>query len=271
MRIFQKVFCISLLVLGFIIPLRAQRPVLFTENPNTVGEGRLSFLLGIEYLRKDKSIPLEAPTRLLKIPAVRTHVGLGEIIDVLIDWRGRLFAEQGTGRHVSDWGDISVGNKINFLKETRSRPSLAMMYLVKLPNTSHDDLLGSNQIDFFLSFLAAKSFCDVHVRANLGLGILDDPEHPHSQLDIYTMSAALILPVGQEQEVFVEWAGFLGSHSDQAKFTARAGIEATILGAEWAAFGSRRVIGDEKDFGTAFEYSEAWGVGLSVRKAFSLR
>ncbi len=270
MRIFPKIFCISLLVLGFFFPLQAQRPILFTENPNSVGNGKLSVGFGAEYLKKDEATPLKAPIRLLKIPVARTYVGVGEIVDVLVDWRGRLFAAQGTGKHVSDWGDVSIGTKINFLKESRSQPSLAVMYLVKLPNTSHDELLGSNQTDFFLSLLAAKKFGDVHARVNVGLGILDDPEHPHSQLDIYTMSAALILPVGLGHKVFVEWAGFLGSHSDQAKFTARGGIETTILGAECSAFGSFRVIGDEKDFGTAFENSETWGVGLFVRKEFSL-
>ena len=270
MRIFPKVFCIPLLVLGFIFPLRAQRPFLFTESPNTVGDGKLSVGLGVEYLKKEKAIPPNAPIELLKIPAVRTYVGLGEIVDVLIDWRGRLLAEQGTGTRVADWGDISLGTKINFLKEGKSAPSLGVMYVVKLPNTSHDELLGSNQTDFFVSFLAAKQFPGIQVRANLGLGILDDPEHAHSQLDIYTMSTALILAVGREHSFFVEWAGFLGSHSDQAKFTARAGIEGTFVGAEWTAFGSCRVIGDEKDFGTAFEYSESWGVGLFVRKVLSL-
>jgi len=270
MRIFLKIFCVSLLVLGFIFPLQAQRPILFTENPNSLGEGKLSIGFGVEYLKKDKAIPPRAPSWLLKIPVARTYIGVGEIVDVLVDWRGHLFAAQGTGKHVSDWGDISIGTKVNFLKETRSQPSLAVMYLVKLPNTSHDELLGSNQVDLFLSFLAAKRLGDVHARVNIGLGILDDPEHPHSQLDVYTMSAALVLPVGEEHKIFVEWAGFLGSHSDQAKFTARAGVETMILGAEWCAFGSFRVVGDEKDFGTAFEYSETWGVGLFVRKEFSL-
>jgi hypothetical protein len=195
---------------------------------------------------------------------------VGEIVDVLVDWRGRLFAAEGTGKHVSDWGDASIGTKINFLKEATSQPSLAMMYLVKLPNTSHDELLGSNQTDFFLSLLAAREFGGIQVRTNLGLGILDDPEHAHAQLDIYTMSAALILPVGPNHKVFAEWAGFLGSHRDQAKFTARAGIQTMILGAEWSAFGSFRVVGDEKDFGTAFENSETWGVGFFLRKEFSL-
>jgi hypothetical protein len=270
MRIFLKILWISILVLGFFFPLRAQQPILFTENPNSLGDGKLSVGFGVEYLKKEKSIPIEGPTWLLKIPVSRVHIGVGEIVEVLVDWRGRLFAAQGTGKHVSDWGDATIGTKINFLKETKSRPSLAVMYLVKLPNTSHDELLGSNQTDFFLSFLAAKKFGDLHVRANLGLGILDDPEHPHSQLDIYTMSAALILPAGPKHKVFVEWAGFLGSHRDQAKFTARAGMETMILGAEWSAFGSFRVIGDERDFGTAFEYSETWGVGLFVKKDFSL-
>jgi hypothetical protein len=266
----DKLFHILLLLLFFFFPLQAQRPILFTENPNSVGDGKLSVGFGVEYLKKDKATPLKAPIWLMRIPVARTYIGVGEIVDVLVDWRGRLFATQGTGKHVSDWGDISIGTKINFLKESRSQPSLAIMYLVKLPNTSHDELLGSNQTDIFLSFLAAKTFGDVHVRANLGLGILDDPEHQHSQLDIYTMSAALILPVGQTHKVFTEWAGFLGSHRDQAKFTARGGIQTMILDAEWSAFGSFRVIGDEKDFGTAFENSETWGVGLFVRKEFSL-
>jgi hypothetical protein len=270
MRIFLKIFWISILVLGFFSPLQAQRPILFTENPSTVGNGNLSAGFGAEYLKKDEAIPLNAPIWLLKIPVMRAYVGIGEIVDVLVDWRGRLFAAQGTGKHVSDWGDASIGTKVNFLKEKRSQPSLAVMYLVKLPNTSHDELLGSNQTDFFLSLLAAKKFGDVRARVNVGLGILDDPEHTHSQLDIYTMSAALILPVGSKQKVFAEWAGFLGSHRDQAKFTARAGIETRALGAEWSAFGSFRVIGNEKDFGTAFENSETWGLGVFVRKEFSL-
>lgn len=270
MRIFPKIFCISLLVLGFFFPLQAQRPILFTETPNSVGDGKLSVGFGVEYLKKDQATPPKAPIWLLKIPVARTYVGVGEIVDVLVDWRGRLFATQGTGKHVSDWGDVGIGTKINFLKESRSRPSFAMMYLVKLPNTSHDELLGSNQTDFFLTFLAAKRLGDVHARVNVGLGILDDPEHQHSQLDIYTMRAALILPIGPMHKIFVEWAGFLGSHSDQAKFTARTGIETMIFGMEWSAFGSFRVVGDERDFGTAFENSETWGVGVFVRKEFCL-
>jgi hypothetical protein len=270
MRIFPKIFCISLLVLGLIFPLQAQRPILFTETPNSVGDGKLLAGFGVEYLKKGEAIPLKAPVWLLKVPVSRAYIGVGEIADVLIDWRGRLLAAQGTGKHVSDWGDVGIGTKINFLKESRSHPSLGMMYLVKLPNTSHDELLGSNQTDFFLTFLAAKRFGDVHARVNLGLGILDDPEHSQSQLDIYTMSAALILPVGLKHNVFVEWAGFFGSYSDQAKFTARGGIQITILDAEWSGFGSLRVIGDEKDFGTAFENSETWGIGLFVRKELSL-
>jgi len=270
MRASLRFISISALTLGFVLPLRAQRPVLFTENPKTLGEGKFDIGFGFEYLKKNRSIPLKAPIWLLRVPDARTYIGVSDIIDVLIDWRGRLFAEQGTGTHVSDWGDARIGTKINFLKETRSQPSFAIMYLVKLPSTKHDELLGSNQTDFYLSFLAAKEIGDIQLRASLGFGILDDPEHPHTQLDIYTMGAAFLLPLGEENRLFIEWTGFLGSHRDQTKFATRCGIERTILNAHWSAFGSFRVIGDEKDFGTAFEYSEGWGVGLFVWKEFSL-
>jgi hypothetical protein len=270
MRIFPRVFWIPLLALGFIFPLRAQRPSLFTEDPNTAGDGKLSLGIGAEYLEKDKSIPLEAPTRLLRIPTVHTYIGLGEKVDVLIDWRGRLYAEQGTGEHVSDWGDVTIGTKINLLKEAKSRPSLGVMYLVKLPNTRHAQLLGSNETDLFLSLLGAKRFGILHLRLNAGAGILDDPDHLDSQLDIYTIGVAGIIRVSEEVNLFAEWTGFLSPHRSQAKFTARGGVEARVLDLQWIFYGSFRVIGDERDFGTAFENSESLGVGLFVRKSFSL-
>jgi hypothetical protein len=270
MRIFFRVFWIPLLALGFIFPLQAQRPFLFTENPNTAGDGKLSLGIGAEYLEKDKSIPLEAPTRLLRIPTVHTYIGLGEKVDVLIDWRGRLYAEQGTGKHVSDWGDVSVGTKIRFLKEAKQQPSLGVMYLVKLPNTKRDEFLGSNQTDFLLSLLAAKRLGTLRLRLNAGVGILDDPDHLNSQLDIYTIGAAGIIGVSKKVSLFAEWTGFLSPHRSQAKFTARGGFEARVLDLQWIFYGSFRVIGDERDFGTAFENSESLGIGLFVRKSFNL-
>jgi hypothetical protein len=270
MRIFPRIFCIPPLVLGFILPLQAQRPFLFAENANTDGDRNLSLGIGAEYLEKDKSIPLEAPTRLLRIPTIHTHLGLGENVDVLVDKRGRLYAEQGTGKHVSDWGDVTFATKINFLKEAKSQPSLGVMYLVKLPNTSHAQLLGSNETDFYLSLLATKRLGILHLRLNAGVGILDDPDHLDSQLDIYTIGAAGIVRVSKKCNLFAEWTGFLSPHRSQEKFTARKGVEARILDLQWIFYGSTRVIGDERDFGTAFENSESLGVGLFVRKSFSL-
>jgi hypothetical protein len=219
MRIFPRIFCIPPLVLGFMLPLQAQRPFLFTENANTDCDGNLSLGIGAEYLEKDKSIPLEAPTRLLRIPTIHTHLGLGENVDVLVDWRGRLYAEQGTGKHVSDWGNLILGTKVNFLIEAKSQPSLGVIYLVKLPNTSHAQLLGSNETDFFLSLLAAKRLGILRLRLNAGVGILDDPDHLDSQLDIYTIGAAGIVRVSKKCNLFAEWTGFLSPHRSQEKFT----------------------------------------------------
>jgi hypothetical protein len=270
MKALRSFFLLHWLLLGLFVPLHAQRPVLFTESPESVGDGQLSVGVGIEYLKKNTAVPVRAPLSLWRVPTLRGYIGIGDIVDLVVDWRGRLFAKQGTGRHVSDWGDVSLGTKINFLKETNSRPALGAMYLVKLPNTSHDELLGSNEIDLFLSFLATKRIDRIQLRANIGLGILDDPDHPHTQLDIYTMGVAVTFPLAQEHRFFLEWTGFLGSHSDEAKFLVRSGVTLNILKTELSLFGSGRVRGDEKDFGTAFEYSERWSVGFFLRREFSL-
>ena len=270
MRAFRQLICFFSFLLGLIAPLSAQRPTLFTESPITSADGNLNVGAGFEYLKKNKVVPSRTPLSLWKIPVFRSYLGLGDIIDVIVDWRGRLLAKQETGRHVSDWGDLTLGTKITLLRESKSRPAVGFMYLVKLPNTSHDELLGSNQTDFFLSALGAKQIGDLHLRANLGVGILDHPEEPHTQLDIYTTSVAVTVPVGEQHRIFVEWAGFLGAHSDQAKFLARYGFESKIAELQWSIFGSFRAIGNEKDFGTAFEYSESWGVGLFVRMEFPL-
>jgi hypothetical protein len=257
-------------LLGLTFPLHAQRPSSLTEPPETSGEGKLTVGVGLEYLKKNKAIPPRASLTMWRLPVTRSYLGVGKIADVIVDWRGRLFAEQGTGQRVTDWGDLSLGTKVQFLRETPTRPSLGAMFLVKLPNTSHDELLGSNQTDVFLSVLGSKQFSEVELRGNLGLGILDDPERPHTQLDIYTFGIACLFPVWEEHRLFIEWAGFLGSHSEQAKTVLRYGFVAKALEMEWSIFGSLRVIGNEKDFGTAFEYSESWGVGMFLRKGVAL-
>lgn len=210
MRALHRILSILSLLLGFIVSATAQRPILFTESPVTTGRGKLTAGLGVEYLKKNKVTPLRAPRSLWKIPVTRIYLGLGEIVDVIVDWQGRLFAEQGTCRHVSDWGDISLGTKINFLMERKSRPALGVVFPTKFPNTSHDGLLGSNHTDFFLSLLGSKAFREVELRGNLGLGILDDPERPHSQLDIFTMGIACIFPIRERHTFFSSgWASWV--------------------------------------------------------------
>lgn len=266
----KKIFLLFPLLFFFPSSALSQRPLLFAEEPTTMGMGALDFGLGFEYLKKRHADPSDAPIYLVKLPVTRAHLGIGEIAELHFDWRGRLIGSLEKGSNVSDWGDLTVATKIRIFKESEPFPAVGIKYAVKLPNTRYDNKLGSNQTDFFASLLFSKTFGGINARLNAGFGILDDPQQLNNQLDIYTLGAAFIVPAGESAKIFFEWTGFMGAHREQAKLIGRVAIEAKAFDIKWDILGSYHLIGDVRDFGTSFEWSETWSVGLFVHKDFQL-
>jgi hypothetical protein len=71
-------------------------------------------------------------------------------------------------------GDTGIGFKYRFTQDSEYRPSLAFMYMAKLPTAG--DVLGSGEVDHVFTFLASKDLGKHHFDFNTVLNVLGRPQ-----------------------------------------------------------------------------------------------
>ncbi|HAL55323.1 MAG TPA: hypothetical protein DCP63_02300 [Bacteroidetes bacterium] len=265
-------------IAGFIIgalifPLLVfgQRPMMMTQHASTLGKGHHELGIGFEYLEKHVSPSPDVPQSMLRLFVVAIHQGIAENVDFDLDWRGRLIAQLDDGKREFDWGDLTVSTKINFFRERGYVPSVGVRNAVKLPNTTYAlARLGSNQMDFHSHVLLSKHVGNIQTRLNLGFSIIGDPRSAGEQDDVYSLGAAVLLPFRETHRLFFELHGFTGYEDHDDKLVGRLGLFLNTGGIEYRLFSSIRILGNNRDFATAFEGSENWSVGIMVTRAFKL-
>ncbi len=258
-------FCILILFSSCIA--YAQRPVFLTESARTIGPQLLQTGLGIEYLEKHQAPGRDFPQTELRSFMAGMLFGVSDNVDFTLEWRGSLMATYPGGGRGYDWGDLTVTTKINVINQGDKFPSVGLRTAVKLPNTSYLPYrLGSDQTDFFVYVLLSGLIGNIETRVNLGFGIIGTPTAAGIQNDIFILSAAGILPLSTHAKVFGEVGGFKGYFGGDGKLVARAGAMLEWEDVEWNVFCSVRALGDNRDFGTAFELSENWSVGVYWKK-----
>jgi hypothetical protein len=89
-------------------------------------------------------------------------------------------------------GDARLFTKIYALRERTWIPAMGLRFGAKLPNASSSDRLGTDETDFFIQYLASKSFADFSVHANLGIALLGNPSG--GQDDLFTYAVGLVTP-----------------------------------------------------------------------------
>jgi hypothetical protein len=185
-------------------PVSAQQRPLVTEDPETVGAGHVLVEAGVSYARD-----LELPAYGLgghrsELPAVGISIGLSSIAELQVDAgysRMRVTDRRDaplaniltfSGDTTSSIADVVVGTKIRLIGEGGRRPAFSLRLATKLPNAKNQSGLGTDEMDFFASLLAARTIRDVRVVANLGIGIVGDPAQLAVQHDplIYGLSVA---------------------------------------------------------------------------------
>jgi len=189
-----------------------QRPLL-TEDPETVGTGRLLVEAGLTY-SLDRTYSGSGLTgNLLQVPEVGLSFGVGPIAEIQID--GGFYQHLSitdrqpgpltdlleiTGDSTSSVEDIVVGTKIRVMNEHPGRPGLGVRLVTKLPNASNESGLGLNTMDFYATLLIGKTAGSVRFVGNGGLGILSDPTDATRQVDVlpYGFSIARALVEGFE-------------------------------------------------------------------------
>jgi hypothetical protein len=207
-----------------LLPLSAsaqQRP-LATEDPETIGTGRVLFEAGLDYGRGVSYPASGLEGNLLRLPLIGLSVGVSSIAEVQLD--GGLFNRlsiserneaplssmvTATGDSTSSVEDWSIGMKVRLLSEGAMRPAFGVRFATRLPNASNESGLGLDTTDFFASVLGAKTVQSVRVVANLGVGILGDPTRGDRQNDVLTYGLSLARALTQQAEVVAEINGRL--------------------------------------------------------------
>jgi hypothetical protein len=215
--------------LALAAPAAAQQRPLVTEDPETIGAGRMLLEGGIDYGR-DIFYPASGLTgNLLRAPLIGLSFGISSIAELQID--GGLFNSLSVterreaplddmldfdGDSTSDVEDIIVATKVRFLSEAALRPAMAVRFATKLPNASNESGIGLDTTDFYVTGIAAKTVQSIRVVGNVGLGILGDPVRGDRQNDVLAYGLSFARALTNAAEVVGEINGRANLRGDEA-------------------------------------------------------
>lgn len=228
---------IAVLVCASALPVRAQQRPLKTEDPETVGAGRVLIEGGLDFAQ-DQHYPVSGLTgNLVRLPTMGISVGLSSIAELQIDGgivnhlsidrRGQAPLSglvTATGASTRDVEDIVIGTKIRVLAESARRPGLGLRFATRLPNASNESGLGLDTTDFTATIVAAKTVQSVRVAGNLGVGILGDPTNGQRQNDVVIYGVSLARAVNEVSELVAEVNGRVSGRSERIPGTENRGL-----------------------------------------------
>jgi hypothetical protein len=223
----RRLLLSATLVAALSAPAFAQQRPLATEDPETIGAGRMLIEGGFD-LTRDQQYPASGlQGNLLRLPTIGLSFGISSIAELQIDggFYDRLSITKRTpsaplaslvtetGDSTSDVEDIVVATKIRLISEGASRPAFGIRFATKLPNASNESGLGLDTMDFSASLIGAKTVQSVRVVANVGLGILSDPDVGNRQNDVLTYGLSFARAMTQKVELVGELNGRLSVRS----------------------------------------------------------
>jgi hypothetical protein len=211
---------VLLFLLGLANAALAQQRPLVTEDPETIGAGRVLIEAGLDYSR-DAEYPVSGlEGHLRRFPMIGISLGIGSVGEVQID--GGLYNHLSiternpaplshmltvTGDSTSSIEDMVIGTKVRILSEGMSRPSFALRSATRVPNAGNEKGLGLDTMDFYSSLLVAKTVQSVRIVGNIGLGILGDPTRGDRQNDVIIYGLSFARAVTSAAEVVGEING----------------------------------------------------------------
>jgi hypothetical protein len=204
----------------------AQQRPLVTEDPETIGAGRVLVEGGVEYDREAVYPASGLEGNLFRFPLVGLSIGVSSIAEIQIDQasfsRLDITARHpapltdlitATGSSTTDTDDLIIGAKIRIAPEGTSRPAFGFRFATKLPNANNESGLGLDTTDFFASILVGKTTRSVRIVGNVGLGILADPTNGNRQNDVVTYGLSFARALTNEAEVVGEVNGRANTRS----------------------------------------------------------
>ena len=206
----------------------AQQRPLVTEDPETVGAGRVLVEGGLDYAT-DVVYPASGlEGNLLRFPQIGFSLGVSSIAEIQID--GGLYNRlsitdrrpaplasvvTALGTTTSDVEDIVIGTKVRIVPEGVRRPAFGFRFATKLPNAGNESGLGLDTTDFVASVLVGKTTRSVRIVGNIGLAILGDPTVGDRQNDELAYGLSFARALTNAVEVVGELNGRINSRNGQ--------------------------------------------------------
>ena len=202
-------------------PSVAQQRPLKTEDPETIGAGRVLIEAGVDYDR-DVLFPVSGLRgNLFTVPAFGISLGASSIAEIQIDWgtyQKLNITEQIPGAPLShlllldgpstdDFGDIHIGAKVRLLSETAGRPAVGSWFRTRLPNAGNESGLGKDVQDFSSALTIGKTVQSIRVVANIGMTMIGKPTEAAAQDDLLIYSLSVARAVTEHSEFVGEFVG----------------------------------------------------------------
>jgi len=212
---------LALVMLCCALPARAQQRPLQTEDPETIGAGRIMIEAGVDY-KRDVYLPVSGLRgNMFTVPPMGISVGVSSIAEIQLDtglYQKLYITEQVPnapfsdlleldGASTADVEDIHIGMKVRFLSETAGRPAMAFRFSTRLPNASNESGLGKDMQDFSTSLIFGKTVQSVRIVGNVGFLILGNPTTPAAQDDLLAYSLSVARAITPSAEIVGEFVG----------------------------------------------------------------
>jgi hypothetical protein len=209
-----------LLLLAWAPAAAAQQRPLDTQDPETIGAGRVLIEGGISGAHS-MTYPLSGlEGNLWQLPVLGVDVGISSIADIQLTGgpynylsitsrqpaplAGLVTATDDSTHAVED---ITLGAKIRLAGETAQRPSFGFRFATRLPNSKHASGMGQSTTDFGASLLVGKTVQSVRVVGNIGWVIMSEPLDAAKQNDMLTYGLSVARAVTERSEIVAEING----------------------------------------------------------------
>lgn len=214
-------FVLGVVMLGLAAPVLAQQRPLQTEDPETIGAGRILIEAGVDY-KRDVYFPLSGLRgNLVTMPAMGVSIGVSSIAEIQLDaglYQKLSITERlphaplsnllkFEGSSTSDVDDLSIGMKVRLVPESARRPAIGFRFSTRLPNASNEKGLGKDMQDFSTALALGKTVQSVRVVANLGFLILGNPTMVAAQDDLLFYSLSVARAISPAAEIVGEFTG----------------------------------------------------------------
>ncbi len=239
-RVFQVRWILAVLLVSIPWSASGQQRPLRTDDAELLETGRVRAEFGAEFLQGQHYTLSGLEGDLTRLGVASVQVGVGDYAEFKISGVARdmlsvsnrtaqpAYPPKFSGNSTSDFGDLILATKLKLAGEKKFRPALAFKFAVELPNAKHDSGLGTDETEFYASFLFKKNVGRCQILGDLGFAILGNPVLEDRQTDPLTYGVATIIPILKGVNLVAEVNGRQGPPrrlGNENLSQARAGVQ----------------------------------------------